>query len=214
MVLERWSGVSVLQARDLVFDLGGVLVDWDPAYLYRDHLGVPEPQVAEFLATVCTPGWHGQLDRGLSFAAGIQGLATQHPAMATQIQQWDRQWEKMFRGSLGDVDGLFADLQARGYRLHALSNYPGEKLAFLYANFDFMRRFHSVTISGLLGMAKPDTEIFVHVTALLGGRQGLFFDDRVENVDAAAAAGFLAYHCPVGAELAAIVEQAIGRSSS
>jgi 2-haloacid dehalogenase len=204
--------VSALQIRDLVFDLGGVLVDWDPAYLYRDYLGMAADDVDDFLAEVCTASWHEQLDRGLSFAAGTRALAAQYPPMAARIQQWDSHWGRMFKGPLGDVDGLLAGLQAGGYRLHALSNYPSEKLDFLYANFSFMRCFHSVTISGLLGVAKPDVAIFAHVSALLGGRPGAFFDDRIENVDAASAAGFCAYHCPVDSELAAIVGQVTGRS--
>ena len=203
--------MSALGIRDLVFDLGGVLVDWDPAYLYRDYLAIAAPEVDDFLAEVCTLSWHEQLDRGLTFAAGTRELAAKYPQMGARILQWGSHWGEMFKGPLGDADGLLADLQAEGYRLHALSNYPGEKLDFLYANFSFMRRFHSVTISGLLGVAKPDAEIFAQVSALVGGRPRAFFDDRIENVEAATAAGFLAYHCPVGSDLAGIVGHAIRR---
>ncbi len=203
-----------MQIRDLVFDLGGVLVDWDPAFLYRDYLGMAAPTVDDFLANVCTPSWHDQLDRGLGFAEGTEVLAAQHPAMAAYIRQWDSHWGQMFNGPRGDVDGLLAELATQGYRLHALSNYPSEKLDFLYSNFSFMRRFHSVTISGLLGVAKPDPTIFAHLGALLAGRPAAFFDDRIENIEAAAAAGLSAHHCPSGCDLAALVAQATGTPPS
>ena len=201
--------MSKSAVKDLVFDLGGVLVDWDPVYLFRDHLGMPVADVKEFLEQICTPDWHGELDRGRTFEAGIRRLANRYPAQADTIAHWDSGWEKMFKGTKGDVDGLLASLSQRGYRLHALSNYPSEKLDFLYAKFDFMRRFHSVTISGLLGVAKPDPAIYTHVATTLRGRGCAFFDDRMENVDAAATAGFYAYHCPAGSALEPIVAGAI-----
>lgn len=200
-----------MPARDLVFDLGGVLIDWDPVYLYRDHLGASQSDLDHLLGNVCTPQWHGQLDRGAAFATATADLAVRHPQLAEQIHHWDTGWPQMFKGSLGDADGLLAQLQSDGFRLHALSNYPAEKLDFLYSQFDFMRRFNNVVISGLLATAKPDAGIFVYLAKLLNDRPCIFFDDRIENVNAASAVGLQAHHCPPSCNLARIVADAIRR---
>jgi len=203
--------MSALKARDLVFDLGGVLVDWDPLYLYRDHLGASAADSEHLLGVVCTREWHDLLDRGMTFSVATRRLASQYPELAEQIRDWDKGWAHMFKGSRPGVDTLLRQLRADGYRLHVLSNHPAEKLDFLYSNFEFMRHFHSVIISGLLATAKPDTAIFAYLMKLLDNRPVIFFDDRIENVQAASTAGLQAHHCQPHSNLAEVVAKAIGK---
>jgi len=202
--------MSSLRVRDLVFDLGGVLIDWNPVYLYRDHLRASPADLDHLLGMVCTGQWHNQLDRGVSFSAATSSLATQHPHSAELISYWDTGWPHMFKGSLPGVDALLSRLQADGYRLHALSNYPAEKLDFLYSNFEFMRRFHCVIVSGLLTMAKPDAAIYSYLLKLLDNRPCIFFDDKIENVKAARTAGLQAHHCQPHHDIAEVVAKATG----
>jgi 2-haloacid dehalogenase len=171
--------------RDVVFDLGGVLIDWSPTYLYRDHLGGDPAEVDAFLRETCSPEWHAGLDAGLDFSAAAEDLASRFPARAQWIRQYGPGWERMFAGAHRSTVECLEELARRGYRLHALSNYPRQKVAFLYRAFPFMQVFHCVVLSGLVGAIKPHAEIFDYLSRLLGGAPCLFVDDRAENVEAA-----------------------------
>jgi len=179
--------------RDVVFDLGGVLIDWDPRYLFRDHLGGDPAVVEAFLGEVCTSAWHQRLDGGASFDAETRRLAQRFPQHAAWIERYGRDWHLMFAGAFDDVVDCLVTLAGRGYRLHALSNYPAEHIAFLYRRFPFMSRFHTVVLSGLVGTLKPDERVYRYLEERIGGRPCLFVDDRAENVDAARRCGIAAF---------------------
>ncbi|HEY8519597.1 MAG TPA: HAD family phosphatase [Gammaproteobacteria bacterium] len=183
-----------LGIRDVVFDLGGVLIDWDPRYLLCDHLELPPEDVERFLATVCTPEWHTTIDAGRPFAAAAAELAGRFPEHREWIEAYCRGWHRMFAGHFPETVALLDDLAAGGYRLHALSNYPGEQIGFLYERFPFMAKFETVVLSGLVGATKPDPAIYRHLLARLDGRPALFVDDRAENVAAAKRCGLEALH--------------------
>ena len=178
--------------RDVVFDLGGVLVDWDPRYLFRDHLAGDPGEVDAFLAQVCTPEWHARLDGGGSFDRETRALAERFPGHAHWILRYGREWERMFAGVFDESVACLESLAERGYRLHALSNYPAEHVRFLYRRFPFMRRFETVVLSGLVGLSKPDERIYRYVLERIGRRPCVFVDDRPENVAAALSAGMRA----------------------
>jgi 2-haloacid dehalogenase len=183
-----------LGIRDVVFDLGGVLLDWDPRYLFRDHLGHDHAAVEDFLTCVCTPDWHRQLDAGVPFARAADDLMGQFPARRDWIEAYARGWPRMFAGVFPGAVDFLLELAARGYRVHALSNYPGEQIAFLYRTFPFMSEFDTVVLSGLLGTTKPDPRIFVYLHERIAFRPCLYIDDRVENVAAARSCGIESIH--------------------
>ncbi len=195
--------------RDVVFDLGGVLVDWDPRYLLRDALCGEAAAVETFLATVCTPEWHAQLDAGGSFAALTRELAGRHPEHAAWIESYAQGWERMFAGDLLETVRHLQSLRARGYRLHALSNYPAERIRFLYRRFPFMAAFDTVVISGLVRAVKPHRPIFDYLLERIGHRDCIFVDDREENVAAARSCGLRAVHFVRGGLGLARLEQAL-----
>ncbi len=179
--------------RDVVFDLGGVLIDWDPRYLFRDHLRGDPAAVEAFLDEVCTPAWHRRLDGGASFDEETRRLARRYPQHAAWIARYGRDWHMMFAGAFDDAVECLETLAARGYRLHALSNYPAEHVAFLYRRFPFMSRFHTVVLSGLVGATKPDERLYRYLEERIGGRPCVFVDDRAENVEAARRCGIAAF---------------------
>ncbi|MBN1239607.1 MAG: HAD family phosphatase [Gammaproteobacteria bacterium] len=192
--------------RDIVFDLGGVLIDWNPRYLFRDHLGGEPGAVEAFLGAVCTEAWHSKLDAGASFVELTAELAARHPHYDEWIRRYASDWERMFAGALEETVEQVGRLKRRGFRLHALSNYPAERIRFLYRAFPFMADFQTVVLSGLVGATKPDERIYAYLLERIGRRQCLFIDDRAENVEAARRCGMRAVRFVRGTGFAEIAE--------
>jgi 2-haloacid dehalogenase len=198
--------------RDVVFDLGGVLIDWSPRYLFCGHLGRDPADVERFLAEICTAEWHRRLDAGEPFAAAGESLRRAFPEFGEWIESYVRGWPRMFAGAFGEAVDAFYALKSKGFRLHALSNYPGEQIAFLYRTFPFMRDFDTVILSGLIGAQKPDRAVFDYLLGRIGSRPCVFIDDRPENVAAARAAGLRAVR-HVSANASGVLEALIAEAA-
>jgi 2-haloacid dehalogenase len=174
----------------VVFDLGGVLIDWDPRHLYRKLLA-DEAAVEDFLATVCTPEWNAEQDRGRPFAEAVAELVQRHPAQAAAITAYHERWTEMLAGDIPGAVALLAELRAAGVPLYALSNWSAETFRLTRERFPFLAWFDGLVISGQERMAKPDRRIF----ELLLDRFGLapdatlFVDDSAANVAAAREVG-------------------------
>ena len=110
-----------MSTKAVAFDLGGVLIDWDPRYLYRKLLA-DEAAMEEFLATVCTPEWNAEQDRGRPFAEGVAELAGRHPEHAVAIAAYHERWPEMVAGDIPGTVEVLADLRAAGVPLYALTN--------------------------------------------------------------------------------------------
>ena len=179
-----------MPTKAVVFDLGGVLIDWDPRYLYRKLLA-DEAAVEEFLATVCTPEWNAEQDRGRPFAEGVAELAERHPEHAADIAAYHERWPEMLAGEVPGTVEVLADLRAAGVPLYALTNWAAETFAITRERFEFLDWFCGLLVSGEEGMTKPDPAIF----RLLLDRFGLdpaaavFVDDSEANVAAARGLG-------------------------
>ena len=117
-----------MSTKAVVFDLGGVLIDWDPRYLYRKLLA-DEAAVEEFLATVCTPEWNAEQDRGRPFAEGVAELVERHPEHAAAIAAYRERWPEMVAGDVPGTVEVLADLRAAGVPLYALTNWSAETFA-------------------------------------------------------------------------------------
>lgn len=205
------TSVSRAAPRDVVFDLGGVLVDWDPGHLLCGHLGFSRAEADRLLSEVCTREWHATLDGGTGFADGAAELARAFPAHERTIKAYTLEWEKMFAGEFRSTVRLLSALKGAGFRIHALSNYPRERIAFLYRRFTFMREFDIVVLSGLIGAQKPQDQIFEYLLERIGTRDCVFLDDRPENVAAAQACGMRAIRYlppPAHADLRSILDAA------
>ena len=170
----------------VVFDLGGVLLDWDPRHLYRKLIADPA-EMADFLDRICTPGWHLAHDLGADTEQSCRALAAAHPHLADLIMAWSERSEEMIAGQINDAVSVLADVKAVGLRSLALSNMEPDKFLLRQARFPFFAHFDGCVISGNEGVAKPDRRIF----EILLGRYDLepaatvFIDDRAANVDAA-----------------------------
>ncbi len=179
----------------VVFDIGNVLIGWDPRHLYRKVFATGD-EVEHFLANVCTLDWHLAHDYGVSFEENGAKLKALHPDHADLIDMWSLRYLEMIPGRVPGTAELLHALADRGTVLHGLTNMPVpvfEKLTELYPE---LRRFGTTVVSGAEGVVKPDPRIFeilIERTGLAPERV-LFIDDSRRNVEAAASLGFRTHH--------------------
>ena len=183
----------VNRASTVIFDLGGVLIDWDPRHLYRQLFDDPS-EMERFLAEVTTAEWNGRQDEGRPWSEAIAELVAEHPGQRALIEAFHQRWPEMLAGEIpGSVDVL-REVRATGVRLLALSNRSSETFPFALERFDFLSWFEAIVISGDVKARKPHRGIFEHVMDQLEVEpaSSIFVDDSVENVDTARALGFVA----------------------
>jgi 2-haloacid dehalogenase len=179
----------------VVFDLGGVLVDWNPRYLYR-KLVEDEEAVEKFLAEVCTPEWNLKQDAGRPFAEAVEELIVQYPDQHELIRAYHLRWEETIGGPIAGTVEILAELKRAGYMVAALSNWSAETFPVARRRFDFLNWFDVTVISGEVKMVKPDPRIFELLLERLGRRaeECVYIDDVEANVRAARELGFRAIH--------------------
>lgn len=179
----------------IVFDLGGVLVDWNPRYLYRQIFASPE-EMEYFLTHVCSMAWNEQQDRGRSWDEGVRKLQAQYPQYWNEIAAYHQRWPEMLRGELPDTVKLLEQLRQTPLRLLALTNWSRETFPIALERFGFLSWFEGILVSGHEHMAKPDQAIFELMATRyqLTPANTIFIDDSEKNVDAARAAGYQAIH--------------------
>lgn len=178
----------------VVFDIGGVLVDWNPRYLYRSLLP-DEASVECFLSEVCTPEWNAAQDGGRSWAEAVAELSARFPEHAEPIRAYDERWIEMLGGPLHDTVELLEELRASGLPTYALTNFSAEKWPVAVAAYDFLQPFEgAAVVSGREGVMKPDPAIY----QILFDRFGLdpettfYTDDVPANVEGARDVGMRA----------------------
>jgi 2-haloacid dehalogenase len=177
--------------RKVLFDLGGVLVDWNPRHLYR-QLFVDEAAMEHFLATVCTQAWNEEQDEGRPFREGVELLLTRHPQHAVAIRAYDSRWGEMLRGAIEESVVILGELRARGIPLFALTNWSAEKFPLARMRFAFLEWFDGILVSGEERLKKPDPRIYHLAIQRFGLEpvQTLYVDDAEKNIAAAALLGF------------------------
>lgn len=175
----------------VVFDVGGVLVDWDPRHLYRKVFD-DEEEMERFLAEVCTWEWHHEHDRGARFVDTIPALSTAFRQHAPLIEMWAARYLEMVPGAIPGAVEVVRDLHAAGTRLLVLSNMPPDVWEPLTAMFDWFELFDGAVVSGEEKLVKPDPALYRVLIDRFGvePQRTAFVDDRIENVETARALGF------------------------
>ncbi|MDJ0923285.1 MAG: HAD family phosphatase [Acidimicrobiia bacterium] len=175
----------------IVFDLGGVLIDWNPRYVYR-RLFADESAMETFLSEVTTNEWNARQDAGRRWEDGVARLIEQHPDKADLIRAYWERWEEMLGGAIEGTVAILARLKAAGYELHALTNWSAQTFPIARERYDFLDWFETITVSGEEKVIKPDARIFEILLDRIGHKAGdcVFIDDAVRNVTAAAELGF------------------------
>ena len=181
--------------RAVLFDLGGVLVDWDPRHLYR-RLFPDEAAMEVFLATVCTQDWNEEQDAGRRFCEGVELLIAQHPQHAAEIRAYDLRWAEMLGGPIKETVAMLAELRGRAVPLFALTNWSAEKFPLARARFGFLEWFDGIIVSGEERIKKPDPRIFRLAIERFGltPAQTLYVDDSTRNIAAAEQLGLCTHH--------------------
>jgi 2-haloacid dehalogenase len=191
----------------IVYDLGGVLIDWDPRHLYR-QLIEDEAAMEWFLAEVCHTAWNEEQDRGRSFAAAIEEAAARHPEHRPLIAAYFERWAEMMAGEIEGSVAILEELQSAGYELHALTNWSAETFPHARERFAFLEWFDSILVSADVGLIKPDPAIFDLLLERIGRTPAdcIYIDDNPKNVASAAALGFDAIAFRSAAQLRADLE--------
>jgi 2-haloacid dehalogenase len=199
----------------VVFDIGGVLLDWDPRYLYR-KLFEDEEEMNRFLQEVCTMDWHDAHDRGKPAEVSCAELAAAHPEHEELIWAWTRRSEEMIAGPIPDAVAVLRDLKAARVPCYALTNMEVWTYPMRRERFPFLRWFDGAVVSGYEGVAKPDAEIFARLLTRfeLTPASTLLIDDSPRNVRAALGLGMQAVEYRSAATLRRLLEDAglLGRT--
>ena len=179
----------------VVFDIGNVLIEWDPRHLYRRIFATPD-EIEHFLANICTSAWNLEIDRGKSFAASVEELVASFPEHETAIRAFDERWGEMVPGLVPGTLALMERLEERGVPLYAITNFSAEKFAEARLRFPCFDRFRGVIVSAHERLLKPDRAIFDLLLSRYGlkAEECLFVDDIARNVAGARAVGMAAHH--------------------
>ena len=179
----------------IVFDFGGVVVDWDMRHLFRTVFD-DETEMERFLAEVLTPAENLRCDLGTPLAEVVAGLVTRHPAHRLALEAWRDRWIETIPREVPGADQLLRDLKTAGYRLVGLSNFSNETFPLCRARYDVFDHFDDIVLSGNVGVAKPDPAIYLVMCerSSIRPEEAVFIDDSPLNVAGAEAVGMRALH--------------------
>ncbi len=190
--------------RAVVFDFGGVLLDWNPRHLYRRLFPDDDAAMELFLEAVGFTDWNIQQDLGRPFSVAVAEQSARFPEYADLIGAYHVRWEESIAGPIQATVDLLAPLKEAGYELHGLSNWSAETFALSRARYGFFDLFDTIVISGQERVIKPDARIFEILLERTGraANECLFVDDSRANVAAARDLGFEAFHFTSAGDLA------------
>ena len=186
----------------IVFDLGGVLVDWDPRYLYR-KIFTDERALEDFLSTITTTEWHIEQDRGRTMEEATSILLSRHPEHTDEIRAYYDRWDEMFGGPIEGTVDILHELRETKLPLYALTNWSAETFPLARENYDFLGLFDEIVVSGEERLIKPDKDLYnvLIQRTNLNPTTTVFIDDSLPNIAAAKELGFVALAFETPAQL-------------
>jgi 2-haloacid dehalogenase len=193
-----FTGRKIIQyfmnIQHIVFDFGGVLVDWNPRYLYRNVFSSND-EMEDFLANICTDEWNLEQDRGRPLAEGTRLLQEQFPGYHDLIGLFYGEWEQMLQGDIPENVSALLQLKEK-YPVYGLTNWSAETFPVALRRFSFLEVFDGIVVSGEEKMIKPDKQFFQLLLDRyqVAAGQSLFIDDNPKNIKAAQELGFKTIH--------------------
>jgi len=176
------------QIDTIIFDLGGVLIDWNPRYVYDEVFDGDTEKVEWFLNNICTSDWNVQQDAGKLMATSTEELVAQYPQYEKWIRMYYDRWEDMLKGSIPETVTILEQLKtSQKYHIYALTNWSAETFHIALERFDFLQLFEGILVSGQEKMIKPQTAIYELCLKRfnINRNKAVFIDDSLPNVKGA-----------------------------
>lgn len=180
----------------IIFDLGGVLIDWNPRYLFQ-KLFATEEEMNYFFTNIATFDWNEQQDGGRLIKEATEELVKQHPDYERFIRAYYGRWEEMLGGANAEVVTIFQQLkESNRYKIFALTNWSAETYPIAEKRFEFLQWFDGVLVSGQEHLKKPDPKIYQLILNRfdIAAERAIFIDDNLRNVKAAEQEGIKSIH--------------------
>jgi 2-haloacid dehalogenase len=193
----------------IIFDLGAVLIDWNPHHLYRKLIADDE-QRQYFLDNICTSDWNEEQDAGRSLKEGTELLVSQHPEHEENIRAFYGRWDEMLAGPIQGTVDIFKALKESGrYKIYALSNWSAETFEIAQRKFEFLNWFDGMVVSGLEKIRKPDPAFYnlLLTRYQVKPEEAVFIDDNYRNILAAESLGIKSIHFTSAEELSGALKK-------
>jgi len=187
----------------IIFDLGNVLINWEPKLLYN-KLFDSEEKTSHFLENICTLTWNEEQDAGRSLEAGTKALIEEYPQHKEEIGAYYSRWEEMLNGPVEGTPEIFKKLKESGkYKIYALTNWSAELFPIALREFEFLNWFDGIVVSGDEGIRKPEAAFFqiLFDRYQVKPEDAVFIDDNLRNIEAAKKLGLSSIRFTSAAEL-------------
>lgn len=181
----------------IIFDLGGVLVDWNPSYVFDEHYFDSPDKRTHFFANICTPDWNEEQDAGRSIVEATQELVKQHPEWEQPIRDYYGRWTEMLKAPIPGTVEIFRRLKESGnYKIYALTNWQASLFDIALVRYNFLHWFDGRVVSGEEKMRKPFPEFYQRLLDRyeVDASRAIFIDDNLRNVKGGEAVGIASIH--------------------
>lgn len=183
--------------KNVIFDFGGVLMDWNQRHFYRNYFKDDE-KMEFFLENIATDAWNAEQDRGRTLREGTELLVEEHPSWETEIRAFYDNWTTMLKGDIPENVAALRALAETDLELFGLTNWSAETFPYALAHYDFFELFKGkIVVSGTEKLIKPDPKIWQVLIERynLLPEESIFIDDNAKNIEVAKSLGFYTIHC-------------------
>lgn len=181
---------------NIIFDFGGVVMDWNPRYFFKDYFNDDE-KMEFFLKNIATDEWNAEQDRGRSLAEGTEILVAKHPEWEKEIRAYYDNWTTMLKSDIPENVAVLRKLENTKYELFGLTNWSAETFPYALEHYDFFKIFEGkIVVSGTEKLIKPNPEIWEVLLERFGikAEESVFIDDNFKNIEMAKKIGFICIH--------------------
>lgn len=183
--------------KNIIFDFGGVLMDWDPKYFYKDYFNDDE-KMNFFLENIATNEWNAQQDCGRTLEEGTEIQVEKFPKWEKEIRAFYDNWPVMLKGDIPENVAFLRKLEHSEYQLLGLTNWSAETFPYALEHYDFFKIFDGkIVVSGTERLIKPNPEIWKILLKRydIKADESVFIDDNAKNIEVAKSLGFKIIHC-------------------
>ena len=189
--------------KNIIFDFGGVVMDWNPRYFFKDHFK-DEEKMEYFLKNIVTDEWNGEQDRGRTLAEGTSLQIEKYPEWEQEIRAYYDNWTTMLKSDIPQNVAVLRKLEQSQYELFGLTNWSAETFPYALENYDFFQIFKGkIVVSGTEKLIKPDPTIWKVLLERyqIKAEESVFIDDNARNIAVARSLGFICVHIKADTDL-------------